>query len=122
MGTQSLSMQLEKPPATVATHQGAIEFIEWLASDECHELDASGLIAPLAAMLCDSGVPVDRLAIHLRAPHPTLFSRSVTWAPAEPVALVDIEHGEEKSERIQKSPVLRVMTTREWLVARTDDQ
>jgi len=121
METQPSSMQLNELSIPVAMRQSAMEFIEWLASDACHGLDASGLVAPLAAMLCSNGVPVDRLAIHLRAPHPTLFSRSITWAPDEPVALVDIEHGEEKSERIQRSPVLRMMTTRKWLVARTDD-
>jgi adenylate cyclase len=35
---------------------------------------------------------------------------------------MDIAHGEERSERIQRSPVLHVMTTREPLVLSTDDQ
>ncbi len=122
MGTQSLSMQLDELSIMSATHRSAIEIIEWLASDACHALDASGLIDVLAAMLCDSGMPVHRLVLHLRAPHPTIFGRSITWAPAEPVGVVDIEHGEEKSERVQKSPVLHVMATREWLVLRADDQ
>lgn len=115
-------MQPTEPATATAKRQHAIEFIEWLASDDCHRLDVAGLIAVLAAMLHDNGVPVDRLVLHLRAPHPTIFGRSIAWAPGEPVAFLDIEHGEELSERIQRSPVLHAMLSREWVVLRTDDQ
>jgi len=115
-------MQPTEPATATARRQHAIEFIEWLASDDCHRLDVAGLIAVLAAMLHDNGVPVDRLVLHLRAPHPTIFGRSIAWAPGEPVAFLDIEHGEELSERIQRSPVLHAMLSREWVVLRTDDQ
>jgi adenylate cyclase len=102
--------------------QAAMEIIEWLASDNCHALDASGLIGALAAMLGDNGVPVQRLVLHLRAPHPTIFGRSIAWAPEESIGFLDLEHGEEQSERIRKSPILHVMSTRDWLVLRMDDQ
>ena len=115
-------MQPTEPATTTAKRQHAIEIIEWLASDDCHKLDVAGLIAILAAVLRDNGVPVDRLVLHLRAPHPTIFGRSIAWAPGEPVALLNIEHGEELSERIQRSPVLHAMSSREWVVLRTDDR
>jgi adenylate cyclase len=91
----------------------AVDIIEWLAGDECHAYDGSRLIAALAAMLGECGLPVQRLAFHLRVPHPTLFGRSIAWAPDEPVTFLDLVHGAERSERIQKSPVLHVMSTRD---------
>ena len=100
----------------------ATEIIEWLASDECHALDASGLIGALAAKLGDHGLPIQRLVFHLRAPHPTIFGRSIAWAPGEPIAFLDVEHREEQSERIQKSPILHVMSIRDWLILRMDDR
>ena len=115
-------MQPTEPATTTAKRRHAIEIIEWLASDDCHKLDVAGLIAILAAVLRENGVPVDRLVLHLRAPHPTIFGRSIAGAPGEPVALLNIEHGEELSERIQRSPVLHAMSSREWVVLRTDDR
>jgi adenylate cyclase len=100
----------------------AVDIIEWLASDECHAYDGARLIGALAAMLGDCGLPVQRLVFHLRVPHPTIFGRSIAWAPGEPVAFLDIEHGVERSERIRTSPVLHVMSTRDWLVLRMDDR
>ena len=100
----------------------AVDVIEWLASDECHAYDGARLIGALAAMLDECGLPVQRLVFHLRVPHPTIFGRSIAWAPGEPVAFLDIEHGVERSERIRASPVLHVMSTRDWLVLRMDDR
>jgi adenylate cyclase len=102
------------------THQ-AIEVIEWLAGDDCHALDVSELIGALAARLSDCDLPLQRLVFHLRALHPTIFGRSIAWAPDEPVAFLDLEHGEEQSERVQKSPIFHVMSTRDWLIQRMDD-
>lgn len=112
------------PDATVPgaeRHWNALEIIEWLASDHCHALDGAGLVSSLAGTLGGMGVPIDRLALHLRAPHPTIFGRSILWGAGEPIKSLDIEHGEELSERIRKSPVRHVMGTRESLIVRTDD-
>jgi adenylate cyclase len=102
-------------------HRNALEIIEWLASDHCHTLDSAGLISFVALMLTGMGVPIDRLALHLRAPHPTIFGRSIVWGAGDPITVRDIEHGEEVSERIRKSPVLHVMVTREPMLVRIDD-
>jgi adenylate cyclase len=115
-------MQLDEPPVAVAMQDNALEIIEWLASDECHELDGAGLIDGLGTKLCKTGMPLHRMVFHLRALHPTVFGRNIAWAPEELVAFLDIEHGEERSARIQKSPVHQVVTTRTWLVLRVDDR
>jgi len=100
----------------------AVEIIEWLASDECHELDGAGLIDGLGARLSKAGMPLHRMVFHLRALHPTVVGRAIAWAPGEPVAFLDIEHGQEESSRIQKSPILHVVSTRNWLVLGMDDR
>jgi adenylate cyclase len=108
--------------STVGMRQHALEIIEWLVSDECHDLDGAGLIDGLGTTLCKTGMPLHRMVLHSRALHPTVFGRSIAWAPEEAVAYLDTEHGEERSARLQKSPVLHVMRTRTWLVLRTDDR
>jgi adenylate cyclase len=109
-------------PSAIARDETAFEIIEWLASDECHELDGAGLIDGLGAKLSNAGMPLHRMVFHLRALHPTVMGSSIAWAPGEPVAFLDIEHGEEESSHIQKSPILHVVSTRNWLVLGTDDE
>jgi adenylate cyclase len=115
-------VQLDKPLAAIAMDENALEIIQWLASDKSHELDGAGLIDGLGAKLSKAGVPLHRMVFHLRALHPTVMGRSIAWAPGEPVAVLDIEHGEEASLRVQLSPILHVISTRTWLVLRTDDR
>ena len=100
----------------------ALEIIEWLASDECHELDGAGLIDGLGAKLSKAGMALHRIVFHLRALHPTVVGRAIAWAPGEPVAFLDFEHGQEESLRIQKSPILHAVSTRNWLVLGMDDR
>ena len=100
----------------------ALEIIEWLASDECHELDGAGLIDGLGAKLSKAGMALHRIVFHLRALHPTVAGRAIAWAPGEPVAFLDFEHGQEESLRIQKSPILHAVSTRNWLVLGMDDR
>jgi adenylate cyclase len=100
----------------------ALEIIEWLASDECHELDGAGLIDGLGAKLSKAGMALHRMVFHLRALHPTVVGRAIAWAPGEPVAFLDFEHGQEESLRIQKSPILHAVSTRNWLVLGMGDR
>jgi adenylate cyclase len=100
----------------------ALEIIEWLASDECHELDGAGLIDGLGAKLSKAGMALHRMVFHLRALHPTVVGRAIAWAPGELVAFLDFEHGQEESLRIQKSPILHAVSTRNWLVLGMDDR
>jgi hypothetical protein len=51
----------------------ALEIIEWLVSDECHDLDGAGLIDGFGTKLCKE--PLHRMVFHSRALHPTLFGR-----------------------------------------------
>jgi adenylate cyclase len=115
-------MQQYEPLAAIAVHENALEIIEWLASDECHELDETGFIDGLGTKLSKAGMPLHRMVFHLPALHPTVMGRAIAWAPGEPVAFLDIEHGEEESSRFQKSPILQVVSTRTWLVLATDDE
>jgi adenylate cyclase len=95
--------------------------VEWLAGDECHELDDAGLIAGLGRRLWMAGVPIDRLTLHLRTLHPEILGRALAWAPDEPVEIHDREHGIELSAAFVGSPLRRVMETREPLTVRLDD-
>ena len=97
------------------------EVIEWLVGDECHEVDEAGLIAGLGRRLRAAGLPLDRLALHLRTLHPELFGRSVAWAPNEPVEIRDREHAAQASATFQGSPLRRVMETREPVTIRLDE-
>ena len=47
--------------STVGMRQHALEIIEWLVSDECHDLDAAGLIDDLGTKLCKTGMPLHRM-------------------------------------------------------------
>src|SRR6478672_9891631 len=115
-------MQQYEPLAAMAMNDNAFEIIEWLASDGCHALDEAGLIDSLGAKLSRAGMPLHRMVFHLRALHPTVMGRSIAWAPGEPVAFLDHEHGQEATSRFQKSPILHVVSTRNWLVLGMGDR
>jgi adenylate cyclase len=114
-----------RPPVAIgdpALRRSAIlAVIEWLVGDECHAVDDAGLITGLGRRLRAAGLPLDRLALHLRTLHPELFGRSVAWAPNEPVEIRDREHGVEASATFQGSPLRRVMETREPVTIRLDE-
>ena len=98
----------------------AVELIEWLAGDECHELDDAGLAAGLGRRLRTAGLPIDRLTLHLRTLHPEIFGRSIAWAPNEAVEVRDRAHGIEMSPGFAGSPLRRVMEMRKPLIVRLD--
>ncbi|MFB9268112.1 adenylate/guanylate cyclase domain-containing protein [Bradyrhizobium erythrophlei] len=97
-----------------------LEVLEWLASDECHDNDDAHLIAGLGRRLRSAGLPVDRLALHLRTLHPEILGRTVAWSPNEPVQVMDRENGLDLSTDFVGSPVRHVMQTLEHLSIRTD--
>jgi adenylate cyclase len=99
---------------------GISEIIEWLASDECHELDDAGLAAELGRRLNVSGLPVDHLGLYLRTLHPELLGRTISWAPGEPAQILDREHGIEHSPAFVGNPIIRVLETQKPLVVRVE--
>jgi adenylate cyclase len=103
-----------------ATPAATGELIEWLTGDECHELDDAGLAAGVGQRLRAAGLPIDRLALHLRTLHPELFGRSLAWSPDEAVEIHDREHGIEVSPGYAGSPLRRVMETCKPLIVRAD--
>lgn len=98
----------------------AVELIEWLAGDECHELDDAGLATEFGRRLRAVGLPIDRLTLHLRTLHPEIFGRSIAWAPGEAVEVRDREHGIEVSPGFAGSPLRHVMETRKPLIMYLD--
>jgi len=96
------------------------DVVEWLASDECHDVDDAGLIAGLGRQLQAAGLPIDRLALHLRTLHPEILGRTVAWSPNEPVEVNDRQHGIEVTANFIGSPIRHVMETLEHLVVRVD--
>jgi adenylate cyclase len=105
--------------STVPPIPRAYGIIEWLSGDECHELDPSGLITGFGIRLREAGMPVDRLALHLRTLNPMIRGRTIAWAPDEPVEFRDHQHGAYMSARLN-SPFHHVATTQEWLSLRLD--
>jgi adenylate cyclase len=63
----------------------ASAIIEWLASDECHRLNGSQFVEALGKLLREHDLPIDLFAFFIRALNPTLFGRSIVWAPGERV-------------------------------------
>ena len=113
-------MQHDVSLAAIAMGDSALEIIEWLASDECHDVDDAGLIAGLGRQLQAAGLPIDRLALHLRTLHPEILGRTVAWSPNEPVEVQDRQHGLEVRAEFVGSPIRHVMETLEHLVVRMD--
>jgi adenylate cyclase len=101
--------------------ESILVIVEWLSSDQCHELDDAGLIAGLGRRLRAAGPPVDRISLHLRTLHPEFLGRTLAWAPNEPVEIHDREHGIEVSQAFMDSPVAQVLETGQPLVVRRAD-
>jgi adenylate cyclase len=101
--------------------ESILVIVEWLSSDQCHELDDAGLIAGLGRRLRAAGPPVDRISLHLRTLHPEFLGRTLAWAPNEPVEIHDREHGIEVSQAFMDSPVAQVLETGQPLVVRRVD-
>jgi adenylate cyclase len=101
--------------------QKSAAIIEWLASDECHGLNGAEFVDALGNLLLKHDLPIDHVAFYIRALNPTLFGRSIVWAPGEPVITSDLQHGEELLKDVQEGPLGYVASTRQWLVLRPDD-
>ena len=99
----------------------ASAIIEWLASDECHGLNGGEFVEAVGRLLLEHKLPIDHVAFYIRALNPTLFGRSIVWAPGEPVSTFDLQHGEKLLKEVQEGPLGHVASTREWLVLRRDD-
>lgn len=94
--------------------------VEWLSGDECHDIDDAGLIAGLGRRLHAAGLPIDRLALHLRTLHPEILGRTVAWSPNSSVEILDRAHGIETSADFIHSPVREAMDRNEPLDIRLD--
>jgi adenylate cyclase len=107
-------------PHAIRSH-AVLDIIEWLAGNDCHELDDAGLIAALGQRLRLIGLPIDRLTLHLRTLHPEILGRTLAWAPNEPVEVRDRAHGLFSVPAFADSPLREVMETGEVLLVRLDD-
>ena len=72
--------------------RNACDLIDWLSGDECHELDLSGLASGFGLRLRAAGVPLDRLALHMRTLHPLVRGGTIAWAPNEPFNFIQRQH------------------------------
>lgn len=107
-------------PAGVDPH-AILDVVEWLTSDECHGQDDAGLVAGLGRRLQATGLPIDRLSLHLRTLHPEILGRSIAWSPGEPVEIHDRDYGVDVSAAFAGSPLRKVMERREPLSVRFDE-
>lgn len=108
LGSDQRRRHRQNRPAAPSA-QALLEIVEWLAGNECHELDDAGLIAGFGLRLCKAGLAIDRLALHLRTLHPEILGRTVAWAPNEPVEIHDREHGILATAAFAGSPLCEVM-------------
>ncbi|MET1028533.1 MAG: adenylate/guanylate cyclase domain-containing protein [Dongiaceae bacterium] len=99
-----------------------LEVVEWLAGNDCHELDDAGLIAGLALRLTTAGLPIDRLALHLRTLHPEILGRTVAWAPNEAVEIRNRDYSVLTEAEYVGSPLRQVMDTGQALIVHVDDR
>lgn len=83
--------------------------IEWLSGEECRQLDNSGFVASLGAVLREAWLPIDLLVFHIRLPHPELVGHTCAWAPGGPVEVKQRRHGFLESPEFLGSPMRRVM-------------
>jgi adenylate cyclase len=67
-----------------------------------------------------AGIPIERVALHLRALHPQYRGVSRTWRPGEPLRERFMDHGIEKTAMYIESPVHAVAEARETLEWRLD--
>lgn len=104
----------------MSTAMAVLDIVEWLTSDDCHELDDAGLIASLGRRLRAIDLPIDRLTLHLRTLHPEIFGRSIAWAPGEPVEIHDREHGIELSPSFIIAALMQVMAACQAVTLRLD--
>lgn len=117
-GSRKAPMQQERKGSRGVTAQAILEVLEWLVGNDCHELDDAALIAGLGLRLCRIGLPIDRLALHLRTLHPEILGRTVAWAPNEPVEIRDREHGFLAAGPLAGSPLRQVMDTGEAVLVK----
>ena len=117
IGSSPVGRSPERSPGSAAI----LDVVEWLAGNDCHELDDAGLIAGLGRRLTAAGLPIDRLTLHLRTLHPEIIGRTVAWAPGEPVEVHDREHSVLTAADYIGSPLRRVMETGQALTVHLDD-
>ncbi|HSY88582.1 MAG TPA: adenylate/guanylate cyclase domain-containing protein [Verrucomicrobiae bacterium] len=111
----------DSPAILASLSEGFVcKIIDWLSGDECHELDLSGLTAGLGVRMRAAGIPLDRMALHMRTLHPLIRGRTFAWAPNEPVEFLDLQHGADASALLG-NPVHHVVNALEWLTLRLDD-
>ena len=70
--------------------------------------------------IAGAGIPVDRVALHLRALHPQYRGVSRMWRPGQPLREKFMDHGIEKTAMYIESPVHAVAEARETLEWRLD--
>jgi len=78
----------------------------------------------LFAAFCDhiaaAGIPLDRVALHLRALHPQYRGVARVWRPGEPLRERFMDHGIEKTATYIESPVRAAAEARQTLEWRLD--
>jgi adenylate cyclase len=108
-------------PHNTITANSVLRLIEWLSGEECHGLDEAGLIHGLGHRLCDLGLPIDRLTLHLMTLHPEIVGHTLAWAPNEPVEIHSRNYGA-IAPAFMKSALPKAMSNRQTIRARRDDK
>jgi adenylate cyclase len=108
---------------SIANTCGTVQaLISWLSEGDCRDLGEAALTSALGERLRALQVPLDRLTLHIRMPHPELTGLTVAWAPDEPVEVHERAHSFLETADFLGSPLRVVMETRETMHVRLDTE
>lgn len=95
-----------------------LDLIEWLSGAKCRDSDEGELLAGLALRLRSLPMPVDCIALYLRALDPEIRARIIAWSPERAVEIHDREHFTRHIAAFAGSPIRQAMATGEWRTVR----
>jgi adenylate cyclase len=80
--------------------------LDWLIGDARQLPDGPALLAQLCERLLGQGLPLARASFHVRVLHPQLFGMGFYWQRgAEQIRVFRAEHGVERTDLYQRSPM-----------------
>lgn len=97
-----------------------VNLIEWLSGAKCRDSDEAKLIAGLGLGLRSLPLPVDCVALYLRALDPEIRAHIIAWSREGAVEIYDRKHFVQHIAAFAGSPVLQAMETGEWQTVRAD--
>lgn len=93
---------------------------EWLMSYECRKLTEVELLAGFGERLRQLSLPIDCIALYLRALHPEIRARIVIWQPGAAAQMLHRSHAMQHIVAFPDSPIRAAMETLQWQAVDSD--